>query len=524
LRLAGSIYDRDVNRPASSDDSLDRDGDHRTLPTATQPPTLDVDGAGVEDIAIVPWPSLLRRRIAGRVGIDSRWAQLTVVLAGLFTVSCTITLLVVSLKDIAEEFGTTEATMSWAITGPMLAFGVVGPAYGKAGDLWGHKRVFVGGLLGAGLFALLTVFSWSALSMITFRTLSATAGAATGPSTMAYINRLFAPEDRVKPLSYWSFVNAGAPVIGVVAGAVLVDAIGWRIIFAVQAPMCLVGALVAIWLLPDTERMRGVRFDLAGSATLGLTAATLLAGISQGSHWGWNSSATIGCFLASAVGVRLFISVERRAVEPLFPLSWLRTRNVALPILSLTLSNFAYMGGFLFAPRLLENVMGLSTTEIGNLVIARPLTFALAAPIAGYVTIRVGERASGVAGSLAVVLSMFLFAQVTAETSIFAVVVALALSGVGVGVSLPAMTSLVANAVDDANLGVAGAMQQLSSQMGAVLGSVVMTAVQAARESQGLVASYHSAFNVAMFVAAGAVVTAAFVRPTARRQSTVVTP
>ena len=484
--------------------------------TSTERQTLEVDGAGIEEIAIVPWPILLRRRIADTVGIDRRWALLIVVLSGLFTVAFTITILVVSLKDIAEEFGTTEAVMSWCITGPMLAFGVVGPAYGKAGDLWGHKRIFIGGLVGAGVFAILTVFSWNALSMITFRTLSATAGAATGPSTMAYINRLFAPGDRVKPLSYWSFVNAGAPVIGVVAGAILVESVGWRSIFVVQAPLCLIGVIAALWLLPDTERQDKVKFDIAGSVTLGLSATSLLAGISQGSSWGWSSPATLACFVASGVGVRLFGAVERRAEAPLLPLHWLRTRNIALPIMSQSLANFAYMGGFLFAPRLLENVLDLEKTEIGNIVIARPLTFAVIAPIAGYATIKVGERVTGVVGGACVAISMVVFASVAEGSSILVVILALALSGVGVGMASPAMTTLVANSVDTGSLGVAGAMQQLSTQLGAVLGSVVMTAVQAARESSGLVASYRAAFMVSAAVACGASVAALFVRPTAR--------
>jgi len=177
------------------------------------------DGFGVDEINIVPWPILLRRRLARKVGIDRRWAIVMVLLSGLFTVGFTITILVVSLERIATDLNSDVVTMNWSITGPMLAFGVVGPAFGKAGDLWGHKGLFVGALVGAGVFAIATALAWNAWSMIAFRTLSTSAGSACGPAAMAYINRLFAPTERVKPLSYWSFVGAGAPVIGVVAGA-----------------------------------------------------------------------------------------------------------------------------------------------------------------------------------------------------------------------------------------------------------------------------------------------------------------
>ena len=152
--------------------------------------------------------------------------MLVVALVGLFTVSVTITLLAVSLVDIAGDIGSDETTLSWVITGPMLAFGVVGPAFGKAGDLWGHKKIFLLGLAGAGIFAIATAFAWSAISLIAFRTLSASFGAATAPPAMAIINRMFESEQRVKALGYFSLVSAGAPVLGVVIGGPLVEAVG----------------------------------------------------------------------------------------------------------------------------------------------------------------------------------------------------------------------------------------------------------------------------------------------------------
>ena len=112
--------------------------------------TTAIDASGVDELGVLPWPIILRRRLARRVGVDPSWAVLWIVLSGLFTTGFTITLLVVSLESVAREIGSTTQLLTWAITGPMLAFGVVGPAFGKAGDLWGHKRIFVGGLFFAG--------------------------------------------------------------------------------------------------------------------------------------------------------------------------------------------------------------------------------------------------------------------------------------------------------------------------------------------------------------------------------------
>lgn len=480
--------------------------------------TPSFDSAGVDELGVIPWPVLLRRRLARRVGLDPRWAVLWVVLAGLFTVSFTITILVVSLPRIADDLDSSTALLNWSITGPMLAFGVVGPAFGKAGDLWGHKRVFVLGLLFAGVFAACTALAWNAASMITFRILSASAGSACGPSAMAYINRLFEPEMRVKPLGYWSFVTAGAPVLGVVAGGPLVDSVGWRWIFGIQAPLCVIGVVVALWLLPGTDRLENVRFDVKGSITLGLGAVLLLAGISQGPKWGWASPACLACFVGGAASLWLFWRIENRTPDPLIVVAWLRTRNVAMPVLSQTLTNFAYMGGFILAPQVLQNGLGLSSSSTGYLVIARPLTFSLIAPIAGLVTIRVGERISGVVGAFGVVASMVCWALVGADTPLWFVAVALGLSGAGLGIASPAMTSLTANAVAQSDLGVAGAMQQLMTQLGAVVGSVVLTTISTDGGPTNL-GPYQHAFVVATVVATVGMMAAWFVRSTPRPTS-----
>jgi MFS family permease len=482
---------------------------------ARREPTTSFDSGAVDEIGVVPWPVVLRRRIAQRVGIDHRWGVLWVVLGGLFTVSLTVTILVVSLPRIADDLDSSTSLLTWAITGPMLAFGVVGPAFGKAGDLWGHKRVFVGGLLGAGIFAFATAFAWNGISLVVFRTLSASAGSACGPAALAYITRLFAPDERVRPLGFWSFVTAGAPVLGVVAGGPLVEAVGWRVIFLVQAPLCLVGVVVALWLLPTTERQTGVRFDVLGSVTLGMGATLVLVGTSQGPRWGWGSPATIAAWSLGVLSLVLFVQIERRTPDPLVVLAWFRTRNVAWPVLSQTLCNFAYMGGFILAPRLLQDGLGVATSTVGLLVIARPLTFSLAAPTAGYVTVRVGERVAGVAGACGVVASMVCFAFVGQSTALWFVAVALGLSGLGLGVASPAMTALTASAVDEAELGVAGAMQQLMTQLGAVVGSVVLSTISTSAGPNDL-APFRHAFMVAACVATLGVVAAWFVRSVPR--------
>ena len=473
-----------------------------------------LDAGGVDEVSVIPWSLLIRQKIVRRVGVSRRKATLVVLLSCVFTVSFMITLLVVSLKTVADDLNSTTAIISWAITAPMLAFGVVGPGFGKIGDLWGHKRVFVYGLFFAGVFALCTAFAWNATSMIVFRTLSAAGGSALGPAAMAYINRMFDPSERVGPLGYWSFVTAGAPVIGVVAGVPLVAVFGWRTIFLTQGPLCLAGCLVAMWLLGDTERRKNVKFDIKGALLLGAGSVLILLAINRGPSWGFGSSRTLLVAVVGVATLGLFARVEQQASDPMLPLKWLRTRNVAFPVTSQALTNFAYMGGFMIVPQLLETGLGFSTSHIGWLIIARPLMFSLVAPFSGRVSSRIGERNAGIIGACAVVASMLLLSQIDVGASDLLIAFGLSLSGIGLGISSPALTALLANSVDNKDLGVASAMQQLLNQMGAVLGAAIMIGIHEATINSGVVKSYSYALLAGAVSSVIAIFAASAVRST----------
>ena len=473
---------------------------------------------GVDEVGISPLRERMRSALAERVGISRRKATMVVLLSGAFTVSFAITLLVVVLDTVARDLDSTVSVVSWSITAPMLVFAVVGPAFGTLGDLLGHKRVFVFGLLGAGIFAGLAALAPNAIMLIVLRTLSAACGSAIGPAGLAFTSRLFEPHERVRPLGVWSFVTAGAPVLGVVAGVPLVSSIGWRVIFLVQAPLCVLGAAVAWWLLRDTERQPGATFDLAGALTLGSGTALVLLGINRGGAWGWTSPLIIATIAAGAALLFAFVQVERRVAAPMVPPAWFRTRNIAFPVMSQSLANFGYMGAFMIVPQMLQQGAGLSLATVGWLIIARPLTFAIVAPIGANVTMRTGERFAGMFGSMTVFTSMVILSTVRSDTPLWLIAFGLALSGLGLGVASPAMTSLLANAVDDSQLGAASAMQQLVSQMGALLGATVMITVQEATVEQGILPSYANSLVVGASVCVVAGLLASEVRSTVRNR------
>lgn len=437
---------------------------------------------------------------------DNRWKILATVLFGLFSVNVTVTILAVSIHTIAEELSTSEATMTWVVTGPMLAFGVIGPLVGKLGDRLGHRRMFLGGLLGAAIMAAASALAWNAGSLIAFRTLGAIEGAATGPASFAIISRIFPRHERVKALGYWSMVAAGAPVIGVVIGGPAVQAFGWRAIFVAQVPIALLALGLAYRLMPETPRRSHGSLDLAGAGLVALSVTPLLFALSEAARLGWTDPIVIGCVLITPVALVAFVRVERRAEHPLLPLRYVGRPGFTFAIASQGLLNAAYMGSFILTPLLLQNVLGYSETKTGLVSIARPLAFSVVGPAAGLVVTRLGARRTASFGSAAVVVAMVWMATLGIGSAAPVIMGALALAGVGMGLAMPPLAASVTVSVDDADLGIAGAAQQMMIQVGVVFGIQVMQSVQAARVgADGLGPSYHAGYLAGVVLALAAV-------------------
>ena len=465
------------------------------MPSPIEDPTLG--GGGGDEVVVVPWPLLLRRKVVRRTeaGDRYRWWVLWAVLFGLLAVNVTFTILAVALPRIGDDFGASANTMTWVITAPLLLFGVAAPVLGKAGDIWGHRRVYLLGMVGAAIAAAGSALAWSAQSLIAVRALHGFEGAATGAASMAIIFSVFEPGDRVKAMGWWSLVGAGGPVLGVAIGGPVIQAFGWRWIFAAQVPFIIMAGIVAALVLPETSRGARERIDWAGAGALMVASLSLLMALNRGPEWGWSHPGVLAGFALAPVAILAFLRIEAGAAHPLLPLAYLKRRNFSAPIGQAVFSQFAYMGGFILAPLLLKKVFDYSETRIGLLVVARPLAFSISAPIAGYMAVRLGERTAAIAGTLAVIGSMGVFATITESSSDLVLISALVLSGVGLGVASPSVASSVGNAVDEKDLGIASAAQQLLTQIGLVAGIQIMQTVQAAREPVvGTVEAFHQSY------------------------------
>jgi len=523
---------------------LDREDPDGLLNARSDPASAAFGTLGSEAGSDLNWFLLLRQRVQSKAEASSRypWWVLWSLLAGLFALNFTFTVFIVALPTVATQFHTSVTVLTWTMVGPLLAYGLAAPILGKTGDIYGHRRLYLFGLLGAMVSAILTALSHNVDMLLFARTLDGVQGAATGTASGALINMVFSREERVKAMGWWSLVGAGGPVIGVSLGSPIIAAFGWRALFWFQLVLIVVAFAVVATVLPrrrgaDAEeaqkkaraRQEFKQMDWIGSWSLSIAVTMVMLGLSVGPSLGWTNGWTLGMFALSAAMTWMFIYRLRHSDHPLIPAFYFGRRNFVMPMVLRAAANFSYFGAFFLFPLLMEQGYNYSIPRVGAIAIARPLTFAICSPIAGYVAIRVGERRSAVAGAIFLIASMGLFALLQPSSGAWIVVLALALSGLGMGVAMPSSSSVMANEVKVSEFGVMSAAQLLAMQVGEVAGIQVLETVQQsiarrrglshAHPGPALLGTFHTSFIIGACVATVGLVAATFMRSIPRTRA-----
>jgi EmrB/QacA subfamily drug resistance transporter len=524
-----------VTPPSPVEGRARLDDPYDLLDARTDPAAWEFGTDGSEAGSDLNWFALLTTRVQQRAVASGRhrWWVLSALLAGLLALNFTFTVFIVALPRVAHEFNTSITVLTWTMIGPLLAYGLAAPLFGKVGDVFGHRRLYLVGLLGAMVSAVLTAIAPTAGILILARTLDGVQGAATGTASMALIMSSFPPNERVKAMGWWSLVGAGGPVLGVSLGSPIIQYFGWRSLFWIQLVLLVLAFCVVLVVLPRrrgdegpvdrAEARRAFRtMDWVGSWSLSLSVTTLMLGLSLGHAIGWLSPGAFLCWAASISGVVVFVRRIRTSPNPLIPPAYFAKRNFTFPIVLRCSANFAYFGAFFLAPLLMELGYNFSYTKVGLVSIARPLTFAICSPIAGYAAVKIGERTTAIVGAAALCGSLLLFASLQPSTSLLWLIIALALSGFAMGVSMPATSSIMANEVAESDFGVMSAAQILAMQVGEVAGiQVLATLQQGIMHNRGLtrtsdpdqlLATFHLPFLVGAGVAGVALVAALFLR------------
>ena len=385
-----------------------------------------------------------------------------------------MTIIGASLSDISENLGTTNATLSWAVSAPFLGLAAGTTVFGTLGDLWGHRRMLI---LGLTVFTAATGvcgLAWDALSFIGFRALVGLGGAMMIPNGMAILMAAFPVNQRARAMGWFQFAAVGGPAIGLVTGGALVDALGWRAIFAVYTPVAAIGLIAAAMVVRPSLPGEAKPVDIAGALSLVSAVVALMVALDRGANLGFGHPVALAFLALVPVTIWAFVAIERHAAHPMVPLEWFRRRNYAGPVVASATANAAYMGGFILAPQLLQERYGYTLTAATVFLVVRLISFSLSSPVGGRLTSTRGERWTSTLGSVLVVLAMVSFAAGALIHAVVLVVLGLALAGGGLGVAGPAYQVSVVGAVPMDRLGAATGMFQTLTSLGTAAGVQVL--------------------------------------------------
>ena len=407
----------------------------------------------------------------------------------LFLASLDQTIVSTALPTIVGDLGGVSH-LSWVVTAYLLASTVVGPMYGKLGDLYGRKRLLQAAILLFLVGSALCGIAQNMPELIAFRALQGLGGGGLMVVTMAAIGDIIPPRDRGRYQGYFGAVFAVSTVIGPLLGGFFVDQLSWRWIFYINLPLGIV-ALAVIGAVFRTSQERSKRsVDYPGAVALaGSLAALVLFTSLGGTTLGWSSPPMLALILLAVVLLVAFIAVERRAEEPILPLALFRNRVFSVTSAVGFVVGFALFGSVTYLPLYLQVVKGHTPTESGLLMTPMMVGVLITSIGSGQLISRLGRyRPFPIAGTAVATLGLYLLSSLAVGTPAWQSALFMLVLGLGLGLVMQVLVLAAQNAVDYRYLGVATSGSTLFRQVGGAIGVSAFGAIFSNRLASELAA------------------------------------
>ncbi|MFI9507102.1 MFS transporter [Nocardia sp. NPDC052566] len=400
-------------------------------------------------------------------------------------------------RIVAQLGGLAQA--AWVVIVYTLLFAVSTPVWGKLGDWWHRKSVF---LTAIALFltgSLLAGLAWSMAALIAFRALQGLGAGGIVVNASAIIGALVAPRERGRYQGMIASTMAIGIIGGPLLGGVISETLSWRWAFLVNIPLGLLAIAWTWWLLDLPSQRRPVRIDYWGSATLAVTVTALVLIVSWGGvEYPWLSPPILGAAAAAIAGLGAFLVVERRAREPVLPLRFFGSRTMVVTTLTALVVGVTMFSATLYLPLFQQTVQGLSAANSGLLLLPMMIPLVLVSHLTGKLMSATGRyKIFFVLGGLAGTSGAALLAMVDAHTGRPILALAMAMLGIGLGCTMQLTVTIAQNSVGLADIGAATGVTTLFRTMGGSVGLALSGALfaQAVRgHDRGEGASYLDSF------------------------------
>jgi EmrB/QacA subfamily drug resistance transporter len=460
----------------------------------------------------------------------TRWIALLVLCLGDLMIVLDVTIVGVALPSIREDLGFSEESLAWVVNAYLITFGGFLLLGGRLGDLFGHRRLFLGGIA---LFTLASAACGLATSqgmLVGARAVQGLGAAVVSAVALSLMMTLFTePAERAKAMGVFGFVAAGGGSIGVLLGGILTDVLNWHWIFLVNVPVGVAVVVLSLLLIPAARVPTATqRLDVAGAITVTASLIIAVFAIVNGNEVGWTSARTVGLLALSGVLLATFLVIEARVESPLMPLGLFRLRNVAVSNVVGVLWAAAMFAWFFVSALYLQLVLGYSPLQVGLAFLPANLIMGVfSIGLSAKLVMRFGLRLPLATGLGLAAIGLLLFARAPVDGNVLVdVLPAMILLGLGAGMAFNPVLLAAMSDVKQEEAGLASGVVNTAFMMGGALGLAVLASLAASRtdtllaagegDLEALTGGYHAAFLLgAVFAAGAAAIGGLLLRPSA---------
>ncbi|MEL0261048.1 MAG: MDR family MFS transporter [Aquiluna sp.] len=413
------------------------------------------------------------------------WIVLIGLMSGMFLAALDQSVVSAAMRTIADDLGGLSL-QAWATTAYLITSTITTPIYGKLGDIFGRRPVFLAAIIIFILGSVTTGFATSMYELAAFRAFQGLGAGGLFSLALTIVADIVPPRERARYQGMFLAVFGSSSLLGPVIGGTLagIDEFlfveGWRWIFLMNIPIGALSLFMVISFLHVPHTPRKQKIDWWGAATIILATVPLLLVAEQGREWGWGSTLAIAMYVTGAIGIVSFILIEKKMGESaLIPLSIFKSKTFARTQVLGFIIGMGMFGGMIIIPLIIQVVYGVSPTMTGFMMLPMVLGMMVSTVSAGRITAKTGKYRIFFNTGTATLFFGYLYMVLVLEADIPLWVVAMGMVLVGLGLGQLMQTTMVAsqNAVPAKDIGVATSSATFFRQMGGTLGVAVFMSI-----------------------------------------------
>lgn len=409
---------------------------------------------------------------------SKRWLILLITVMSTFMATLDSSIVNVALPDMAKALNVSTGLIAWVVSAYLIVVSVCILFFGRLGDLKGQAKIFRVGLIVFTLGSFLCGVTQTLPLLLAARAVQAVGAAATMANSQGIITRTFPPEERGRALGLNGASVALGTLVGPALGSLIISFASWEYLFWVNVPIGIIALIANVKLFSRyQEKTSDETLDIRGAVLFTLAIAPLFVGLEYGQIVGYLDPLILTSFIVAAVSFVLFFLAERKIQTPLLDLQIFENKWFSVSIFCGFISFIAISCSTIILPFYLQNALEMNAGTAGLFMTIYPVVLALAAPVSGYISDKIGSEVLTLVGLLLTSGGLYLMSTLNEHPSYFIMGLYIAVMSLGNGLFQSPNNSLVMSMVPERKLGVGGSVNALVRNMGMVVGIAMSTII-----------------------------------------------